>query len=390
MHKFTPSRRAVALGLAALLLPAAVAGQAQAQGQGPIKIGMQAGITGPAAADGNAAVAAVKIAVDRANAAGGIDGRPLELVVHDDQGKPDQAVPLANKMIGDDKVVAVISAGFSAPSRAAAPIFQKAKIPYVAAIAFAPEITKVGDYMFRVTSVGEVQGRAGAMVVGKILGKKKAVVLTIKTDFGKTLVAGFKEAAPKFGVEIVKEYEYGPGDRQFGPLIASIKADNPDVIYATGFYFTGGPLVSQIRAAGLTVPIVGPESFSSQKFIEIAGQAAEGTVITNVIDWGTTKTEVREFLTEFEKRTGGKAEAVAAQAYAAATVLIEAIKAAKSSDPEKIRAALEKTDVDTAIGRLSFNKLHEVRKAFPLSIVRGGAWQANGVVDDMVLLTPPE
>lgn len=149
-------------------------------------------------------------------------------------------------------------------------------------------------------------------------------------------------------------------------------------------------MVSQIRAAGLTVPIVGPESFSSQKFIEIAGQAAEGTVITNVIDWGSTKTEVREFLTEFEKRTGGKAEAVAAQAYAAATVLIEAMKAAKSTDPEKIRAALEKTDVDTAIGRLSFNKLHEVRKAFPLSVVRNGAWQANGVVDDMVLLTPPE
>jgi branched-chain amino acid transport system substrate-binding protein len=389
MRTFTLSRRAVALGLLSPMLPAVVSAPGHAQGQGPIKIGMQAGITGPAAADGNAAVAAVKIAFDRANAAGGVNGRPLELVVEDDQGKPDQAVPLANRMIGD-KVVAVISAGFSAPSRTAAPVFQKAKIPYIAAIAFAPEITKVGDYMFRVTSVGEVQGRAGAMIVGKILGKKKAVVLTIKTDFGKTLVAGFKEAAPKFGVEIVKEYEYGPGDRQFGPMIAGIKADNPDVIYATGFYFTGGPLVNQIRAAGITVPIVGPESFSSQKFIEIAGQAAEGTIITNVIDWGTTKTEVREFLTEFEKRTGGKAEAVAAQAYAAATVLIEALKAAKSTDPEKIREALEKTDVDTTIGHLSFNKLHEVRKPFPYSIVRNGAWQADGVVDDMVLLAPPE
>lgn len=386
MRTITFSRRAAALGLFALLLPAV----AQAQGQPPIRIGMHAGTTGQAAADGNAAVAAVRIAVERANAAGGINGRPLELFVHDDQGKPDQAVPLANRMIGDDKVVAVVSAGFSAPSRAAAPVFQKAKIPYIAAIAFAPEITRGGDYMFRVTSVGEVQGRAGALVVGKVLGKKKAVVLTIKTDFGKTLVAGFKDAAPKFGVEIVKEYEYGPGDRQFGPLIASIRADNPDVIYATGFYFTGGPLVSQIRAAGIAAPIVGPESFSSQKFIEIAGQAAEGTVITNVIDWSTTKAEVRDFLAEFEKRTGGKAEAVAAQAYAAATVLVEALKAAKSTDPEKIRDALEKTDVDTTIGRVSFNKLREVRKTFPISIVRNGAWQGHGVVDDMVLLTPPE
>lgn len=357
--------------------------------QGVTKIGFHAGLTGPAAADGNAALAAAKLAIEQTNAAGGVNGKKLELVVYDDQGKPEQAVPSANRIIGDG-ARAVISAGFSGPSRAAAPVFQKAQIPYLAAIAFAPEITRTGNYMFRVTSVGEVQGRAAAKVIGGALRKKRVVLLTIKTDFGKTLAAGFKDAAPKFGLDLVKEYEYAPSDRQFGPLIASIKADNPEVIYATGFYFTAGPLVSQLRSAGVTADVVGAESLSSQQYIDIAGQAAEGTVITNVIDWGSQLPEIVDFLKAYEAATKTKAEAVSASTHAAVTMLVAAMRKAKSDEPAKIRAALETTEAMTAIGRISFNKLHEVKKSFPTSIARDGKWQRFGIVDDAVLLAPPE
>lgn len=381
-------RRALAASAAACALVYGL-GATPTLAQPPIKIGFHAGLTGPAAADGKAAEAAAQLAVDQINRAGGVLGRKLELIVYDDQFKPEVVVPLANRMIGDDKVRAVISAGFSAPTRAAAPVFQKAEVPYIAAISFAPEVTRAGDYVFRVTSVGEVQGRAGAKLVGDVLKKKRVVVITIKTDFGKTLVAGFKDAAPKFGIQILKEYEYSPGDRQFGPLVASIKADAPDAIYATGFYFTGGPLVSQLRAAGVTADIVGPESYSSQKFIEIAGAAAEGTLITNVIDWGSQSPEVTQFLADFEKKAGFKAEAVSAQTHAAISVLAAAIRRAASDEPKQIRAALEKTDLMTAIGKLSFNDLHEVRKVFPVSIVRNGAWTKFTTIDDMVLLAPP-
>ncbi|MDQ6621837.1 MAG: ABC transporter substrate-binding protein [Pseudomonadota bacterium] len=379
----TISIRLLIVGALALIASAGTAAQ-------PVKIGFHAGLTGAAAADGNAALAAAKIAVDQTNASGGINGRQVVLVVYDDQGKPEQVALLASRLISDDKVRGVVSAGFSPPTRAGAPIFQKAGMPYIAAISSAPEVTQAGNYVFRVASVGEVQGRAGAKVVGDMMHKKRAVVLTIKVDFGKTIVAGFKEMAPKFGVDIIKEYEYSPAERQFGPMIAGIKADNPDVIYATGFYFTGGPLVRQIRAAGITVPIVGAEALSSQKFIEIAGSDAEGVLITNVIDWGSTKPEVVAFLAEFEKRTSQKAEAVAAQSHAAVMVLLDALRRTSSEDPEKLRSALEKTDLSTAIGKVSFNRQHEVRKAFPLSIVRNGSWQAYGIVDDMVLLAPPE
>lgn len=381
------TNRAHILGLAFALCAVAYAPAAFAQAT--TKIGFHAGLTGPAAADGNSGLAAAKLAVEQINGAGGVNGKKLELVVYDDQGKPEQTVPVANKMVGDG-VRAVVSTGFSGPSRAAAPIFQKAKIPYIAAIAFAPEITRTGNYMFRVTSMGEVQGRAAAKLIGSTLHKKRAVLLTIKTDFGKTLAAGFKEASPKFGVELLKEYEYSPGDRQFGPLIASLKADNPEVIYATGFYFTVGPLVAQLRSAGITADVVGAESLSSQQYIDIAGQAAEGTIITNVIDWGSQLPEIAGFLSAFEKATGNKAEAASTSTHAAVTVLAAAMRKAKSDEPEKIRAALEATDLMTSIGRLSFNKLHEVKKTFPLSIVRGGKWQRFGVIDDPLLLAPPE
>ncbi|MFJ2992847.1 ABC transporter substrate-binding protein [Pandoraea sp. NPDC087047] len=353
------------------------------------KIGFEAGLTGPAAADGNSALAAAKLAIEQTNAAGGVNGKKLELVVMDDQGKPEQAVPGANRLVGDG-VRAVVSAGFSGPSRAAAPVFQKAQIPYLASVAFAPEITRTGEYIFRVTSVGEVQGRAAAKVIGSALHKKRVVLLTIKTDFGKTLAAGFKQAAPKFGIDLVKEYEYAPSDRQFGPLIASIKADNPEVIYVTGFYFTAGPFVAQLRSAGVKADIVGAESLSSQQYIDIAGKAAEGTVITNVIDWGSHQPEIVDFLKAYEAKTNSKAEAVSASTHAAVMMLVAAMRKAQSDDPAKIRTALENTEAMTAIGSISFNKLHEVKKGFPLSIVRDGKWQSFGGVYDPVLLAPPE
>lgn len=373
--------------LLSLLLTAVLVQGAQAQPA--IKVGFHAGLTGPAAADGNAALAAAKLAIEQSNAQGGVNGRKLELVVEDDQGKPEQASQVANRLIGAG-VRAVVSAAYSAPARAAAPLFQKAQLPYVVAVSAAPEITHAGNYMFRATSVGEVQGRAAAKVVGSTLHKKRVVVLTIKTDFGKTLVAGFKEAAPRFGVEIVKEYEYASSDRQFGPLIASIKADNPEAIYITGFYFTGGPLVAQLRSAGITADIVGAESFSPQQFIDIAGPAAEGTVITNVIDWGSQLPEMVNFLKAYQTVTGAPAAAVAATTHAAVTVLVTALRKAKSDEPASIRAALETTQAMTIIGPISFNKLREVKKNFFLSIVRNGKWQRFGVIDDAELLAPPE
>src|SRR3990172_13290512 len=243
--------------LVAACLAATLVAPALAQN---IKVGFHAPLTGFAASDGKTALQGAELAVEQINAGGGVNGRKLELVVQDDQAKPEQAVPLANKYIGEGLKV-VISGSYSAPTRAAEGIFQKAKIPYISAYAIHPDITRAGDYVFRTSFMGEVQGRAGAKLVGDVLKKKRVTMINLNNDFGQALGAGFKEAAPKFGIQIVSEYNYGMSDRQFGSIVASVKRDNPDVIYASGYFFTAGPLVSQLRAGGVTATVIGQEGY---------------------------------------------------------------------------------------------------------------------------------
>ena len=371
---------ATSIGLGLLTSPALAAN---------VKIGFNVPLTGFAASDGKSARNGAELAVEQINAAGGIDGDNLELVVYDDQASPKEAVPIAQKLIEKDGVVAAISGSYSGSTRAAAGIFQEAGVPYISAYAIHPDITRAGNYVFRTSFVGEVQGRAGAKLVGEVLGLKKAVLITLKNDFGKSLAAGFKQAAGQFGVEIAAEYQYSIKDRQFGPIVSKVRADNPDVIYASGYFFTAGPLVSQLRAAGIKVPVIGQEGYDSQKFIEIAGPASEGTIITTSLDRDSDAPETKDFIAAFEKKSGQKSDMVAASAHTAVKVLAAALKSAGSMDGAAIRDAIAKTNLSASTGQISFNALGEVQKSVQVQIVRDGNWHHHSVIDDATLLAPP-
>ncbi len=234
-----------------------------------------------------------------------------------------------------------------------------------------------------------MQGRAGAKLVGDGLGKKKVVLITLQNDFGKSLAAGFKEAASQFGVDIVNEYEYSIKDRQFGPIVSKVKADDPEAIYASGYFFTAGPLVSQLRAAGITVPVIGQEGYDSQKFIEIAGPAAEGTIITTSLDRDSSSGETRDFIAAFENKAGFKVDMVAASAHTAVKVVAAALAQAGAEDPAAIRDAIAATRLTASTGEISFNALGEVRKNVQVQVVRDGEWHHHSVISDDKLLAPP-
>jgi branched-chain amino acid transport system substrate-binding protein len=380
------------IGRLSRTLLAAVAGLAlagTAQADETIKIGFNAPLTGFAAADGKSALTGAELAVDQANAAGGVNGHMLELVVYDDQAKAAQMVPLANKLIGQDGVKIAVSGSYSGPTRAAAGIFQEAKIPYISAYAVHPDITRAGNYVFRTSFVGEVQGRAGAKLVGDSLGKKRVVLITLQNDFGKSLAAGFKEKAGSFGITVVNEYQYSIKDRQFGPIVAKVKADNPEAIYATGYFFTAGPLVKQLRAGGVTAPVIGQEGYDSDKFIAIAGKAAEGVIITTSLDRDSDAPETKGFIAEFEKRAGFGADMVAASGHTAIKVAVAAMRKAGTDDPAAIRDAIAQTKLVASTGDISFNSLGEVRKAVQVQVVRDGKWHRHSIIDDAELLAPP-
>ena len=354
-----------------------------------VKIGFNVPLTGFAAADGKSALNGAKLAVKQANQAGGINGKMIELVVYDDQASPKQAVPISNKLIEKDKVVAAISGSYSGATRAAAGVFQSAEIPYISAYAVHPEITKAGNYVFRTSFMGEVQGRAGAKLIGATLQRKRVVLITLKNDFGKSLAAGFKEAAGQFNLQIVNEYEYSIKDRQFGPIVAKVKADAPEAIYATGYFFTAGPLVSQLRAAGISVPVIGQEGYDSEQFIKIAGKASEGTIITTSLDRDSNSSETRSFISEFEAMAGHKVDMVAASGHTAMKVLVAAMKKAGTTSPSAIRNAIAQTNLVASTGSISFNDLGEVQKNVQVQVVRDGDFHYHSEIRDQVLLAPP-
>ena len=354
-----------------------------------VKIGFNVPLTGFAAADGKSALNGAKLAVKQANQSGGINGKMIELVVYDDQASPKQAVPISNKLIEKDKVVAAISGSYSGATRAAAGVFQSAEIPYISAYAVHPEITKAGNYVFRTSFMGEVQGRAGAKLIGATLQRKRVVLITLKNDFGKSLAAGFREAVDQFNLQIVNEYEYSIKDRQFGPIVAKVKADAPEAIYATGYFFTAGPLVSQLRAAGITVPVIGQEGYDSEQFIKIAGKASEGTIITTSLDRDSNSSETRSFISEFEAMAGHKVDMVAASGHTAMKVLVAAMKKAGTTSPSAIRNAIAQTNLIASTGSISFNDLGEVQKNVQVQVVRDGDFHYHSEIRDQVLLAPP-
>lgn len=377
--------RAIATVVAGVLAGAAMAVQAQ-----EIKIGFHAPLTGFAASDGKSALLGAETAVEQINAAGGVLGRKLSLVVLDDQARPDQAVPLANKLIGEGHK-AVISGSYSGPTRAAAGVFHNAKIPYISAYAIHPDITRAGNFVFRTSFMGEVQGRAAAKLIGENLKKKKVTVVYVNNDFGQALFAGFKEVAAKFGVQIASEYSFAMGDRQFGSIVAGVKRDDPEVIYTPSYFFNGGPLVAQLRAGGVTAPIVGTEGIDTEKFIEVAKNAAEGVMVTTSLDRDSKDPEMRRFIDEFQKRNNVPADMVAASTHTAVRVLADAMRrAGTADDPVKIREAIAATkDLQTATGKITFNSLGEVYKAAVIQVVKDGKFRGYATFDDPVLLAPP-
>jgi len=354
-----------------------------------IKIGVNVPLTGFAASDGTSALNGAKLAVEQINSAGGINGKLLELVIYDDQASPKQSVPIAIKLIEKDKVTVGISCSYSGATRAAAGVYQAAKVPYISAYAIHPDITRAGNYVFRTSFVGEVQGRAGAKLAGEILKKKRAVLITLNNDFGKSLVAGFKEKAESYGVTIVNEYPYSIKDRQFGSIVARVKADKPDIIYATGYFFTAGPLVTQLRAAGVKATIIGQEGFDTQAFIKIAGSASEGVIITTSLDRDSKSQEAKDFIEQYEKMFKHKTDMVAASGHTAVKVAAAAIKRAGNTNRASVRDAIAKTNLVASTGTISFNSLGEVIKDVQVQIVKDGQFRHYSVISDTALLAPP-
>ncbi len=357
----------------------------------PIKVGFYAPVTGPAAADGESASNAAKLAVKKINEEGGIKGRSVELVEYDDGLDTKQAVSIAQKLTTKDKVSAVVSGSYSGTTRAASKVYNDAGIPMISGYAIHPDITKAGDYIFRQSFVGLVQGKAGAKVAVEMLGAKKICILHIDNDFGSTLSENFQAKAKELGAEILSVDSFSFGEKEFTPVLTKIKQLNPDLLYMPAYAGEGSQIVMQVKDLGLDVQILGTEGIDSTiQFLGVAKDTAEGVVITTNLNRDSDREKVQDFISSYNEEYGHKPDMVAASTYDAFTVLFHVMEE-KGVDSDAIKQGFnEISDYEAVTGIIKgYNELGEVKKAVQVQEVKDGEFHYYGEISDENIITPP-
>jgi branched-chain amino acid transport system substrate-binding protein len=324
------SLRVLAQGLV-LLLAAGCGGGSKPTA---ILVGGYLGLTGNTATFGQSTQDGIVMAFDEVNAAGGIAGKTLKVIIEDDQGRPEEAATAVRKLISQDGVIAVLGDVPSSNSLAAAPICQSAKVPMITPSSTNPKVTETGDYIFRVCFIDPFQGTVMAKFAYENKGLRKAGILRdVRSDYSVGLADFFIATFTQLGGTIVSDEAYSQGDTDFRPQLTALKAKGPDAIFVPGYYNDVGLIVRQAREIGLTLPILGGDGWDSPELIALGGAALENTYFSNHYSTEDQSPAVLNFIQAYEKRFGAKPDALAALGYDAAQFLTAALRQISTSDP---------------------------------------------------------
>jgi branched-chain amino acid transport system substrate-binding protein len=322
---------------------------------GDIPIGAYGALTGSEAAFGTSTVNGVKIAADEINAAGGVLGRRIRLVIEDDQGRAEEAASVVTKLITAANVEALIGENSSNQSLAAAPIAQANRVPMISPSSTNPAVTEKGEYIFRVCFTDPLQGKALAAFVRNELKLDTAAILTDrKNDYSVGLANVFRKEFEAAGGKIVGEQSYTGGDSDFRPQLTAIRSASPQALFIPGFYTEVGQIAIQARDLGMNVPLVGGDGWDSPAVIQIGGKAIEGSYFSDHYFVGDSRPVVQKFVGEYKKRHGKNPEATAALGYDALHIWANAVKRAGSLDRKAIRDQIAQTrDYEGVAGKIT-------------------------------------
>lgn len=313
-------------------------------GGNPILVGYYGDLTGDTATFGTSTKEGIELAVDEINQKPPL-GRKIEIRSEDDQGKPEQAGSVVTKLTDQDGVIAVLGEVASSNSLAAAPKCQAAKIPMITPASTNPEVTKVGDYIFRICFIDPFQGRVMAKFAHDHLKAQRAAILKdVKSDYSRGLAQFFKDTFTQMGGQVVAELSYSKGDSDFNAQLNSIKQANPEVIFVPGYYTEVGTIARQARDQGIKQPLIGGDGWDSPKLFESAGDALEGCYFSNHYSVDNQDPRVQNFIKAYKAKFNNKVpDAMAALGYDATKILADAFQRANNTDGAAVRDAIAQT-----------------------------------------------
>ena len=342
-----------------------------------ILIGSYSSNTGATATFGVFQMRGIEMAVEEINAAGGINGKKIKHINYDNKSDNDETLAVVNRLVSQDKVVAIIGEATSGRSKIGAQIAQQNKIPMLTSSATNPDVTKVGNYIFRACFIDPFQGQVMAKFMIENLKLKKAAVLRdVKNDYSVGLSDVFKEELKKMGGEIVDDIAYQEGDIDFKSQLTSIKTKNPDVIFVPGYYNEVALLAKQLKEMGMKQILLGGDGWSSPKLYEIAKDAMNGHYFSNHYTTESTDPKTVQFVKNFKAKYNEDADVMAALAYDATYMMVEAIKNAKEITPDAIRDGLAKIkDFKGVTGNITMNDNRDVIKSAVVVKVEGPSYK---------------
>ncbi len=347
--------------------------------KGTVKIGFFGALTGPNAQLGINEYNGTKLAVDQFNKKGGTQ---VDLVKYDSQGDPAQAPQLAQKAISD-KVVAIVGPAFSGESKAADPIFEQAHIVNVTASATNPGLATNGwKYWHRVVGNDNAQGPSAADFISKKLAAKKVAVIDDNQEYSLGIANIVRQT---LGSLVAFSDHIDPKAQDYSATVNGAKAANVDAIFYGGYYAEGGRLLQQLRDAGVTAPFVSDDGAEDNKLVSTAGAAnAEGAYATCPCGDVTQSTTAGTFVQDYKADAGTDPAIYSAEAYDAASVILQAIGAGKTTGPD-INTYLATIDFKGITKEIKFGDNGDIAASgIYIYKVTSGSFQVQGLVSQLI------
>lgn len=341
-----------------------------------IRIGGLAPLTGDAASYGVAVNNAIQMAVEDINANGGIDGKQIEYIYYDEKGDTTEATNAYNKLVQDDKVVAIIGDVTTKPTLAVAQTSQQDNIPIITATATAAEVTLTGPNIFRACFTDPFQGELMASYASEKLGATKVAVLSdMADDYSSGIAEAFVAKAEELGMQVVADEKYQDGDVDFKSQLTNIKGQNPDVLFLPVYYEDLRLISAQAKEVGVTAQLCGADGWDSVLTDNFDSSVLNGGVFCSQYSTESTDERVQNFISAYKEKYEMDPNMFAVLAYDATNMMAQAISDAGSTDSQAIIDAMAALEYDGLTGHMTFDEDRNPKKSAVIVSIQDNAYK---------------